>query len=224
MERTVVEVSETERPIRAAIVDDHPLMREGVRKVLTAANIDVVAEAATGGEALRAMSETDVDVVLLDHRLPDCDGADLLKQLRNGSDAKFVMLTFSDDERHIRTALENGASGYLTKASESHEIVSAVRHAHDGQNVVSPDVATRLVSTLRRGDPAAARHLTPREREVWHLVAEGMSNVQIAKRLVVSTRTVKFHVTNLLRKLGVANRTHATRLALRGELFDEKTG
>lgn len=204
-------------PIRVIIVDDHPLMRAGVRNVLRAASdIDVVGEAANGERALALLREFEPHVLLLDIELPDADGVTMVRTIRTVSPStRVIMLSVMSDERSVREAIDAGASGYLTKAADPQQIIDAVRQAMTGQVSLSPEAATRLVTSMRHTRMTPESALTARESEVWHAVAEGLSNGEIAKQLFISERTVKFHVHNLLRKLGLRTRSEAIAAAHR---------
>ena len=207
-------------PIRVAIVDDHPLMREGLRRSFEHAHdIHVVGEAGSGAEALRLVDECEIDVMLLDFRLPDTDGVSVLRQMReDGCATKVVMLTCMGDERSVRSAIDSGACGFLTKGSADRDcLIDSVRNASRGLSAISPDALTALLTNVRDDYPD---HLTGREREVWHLMADGMSNAEIARALVVSERTVKFHVGNILRKTQSRTRAEAVSLAFTCGLMD----
>lgn len=199
------------RITRVVLVDDHPAMRAGVRGVLEkASDISVVGEASTGEQALVVLHDTDPDVVLLDIQLPDVDGISLLGSIRNlGSGVKIVMFSCQTDETSVRLAVDGGASGYLTKSAGPRELVEAVRMVRRGQVALSPDVATHLVSAIRGQRRAGEPVLTVREREVWRAVSQGQTNAQIASTLFLSEHTVKFHVHNLLQKLGLKTRAEA---------------
>ena len=207
-------------PIRVAIVDDHPLMREGLRRAFEHVHdIKVVGEAGSGAEVLRLVDECEIDVMLLDFRLPDTDGVSVLRQLRkDGCTAKVVMLTCIGDERSVRAAIDSGACGFLTKGSADRDfLIDSVRNASRGLSAISPDALTALLTNVRDDYPD---HLTGREREVWHLMADGLSNAEIGKALVVSERTVKFHVGNILRKTQSRTRAEAVSLAFTCGLMD----
>lgn len=201
----------SEQQTRVVLIDDHPTMRAGVKGCLERVpDISVVGEASTGEQALTVLRATTPDVVFLDIRLPDIDGIALLREIKRVSaNTKVVMLSCQTDPSSVRMAVEAGACGYLTKLVGPQEIVDAVRRVQRGQVPISADVATHLLSAVRgqrrEGEPA----LTPREREVWRAMAHGLSNCAIAESLFVSERTVKFHVHNVLRKLGLTTRAEA---------------
>jgi DNA-binding NarL/FixJ family response regulator len=196
---------------RVVLVDDHPALRSGVRGVLErTSDIAVVGEAGSGAEALSILCSTAPDVVLLDIGLPDVDGISLLAEiLRCGPETKVVMLSCQTDETSVRMAVDGGASGYLSKATGPREIVEAVRSVRCGRVALSSDVATHLVSAIRGQRRMGEPSLTEREREVWRALAQGLSNADIARTLFLSEHTVKFHVHNLLQKLGLKRRAEA---------------
>ena len=217
------DVSPTEQeapPIRVAIVDDHPLMREGLRRAFEhVPDLRIVAEAGTAHDALVMAAVSEVDVILLDFRLPDADGVTLLKQLRKqGCAAHVVMLTCFSDQRCVRSAIDNGACGFLTKSSADRAtLCDAVRNASRGLSAVSPDALTSLLDNVREDCPD---HVTAREEEVWRLIASGKTNAEIAQALFLSERTVKFHVGNILRKTASRSRAEAVSLAFTCGLMD----
>jgi NarL family two-component system response regulator LiaR len=210
--------------IRVLLVDDHAVVREGLRAFLELQDgIAVVGEAQDGEQALTRAGELAPDVILMDLVMPRLDGVAAMRRLRAaGSPARVVVLTsFLDDER-LLPAIQAGAAGYLLKNAEPAELARAVRAAHAGETVIDPTVAARLVATLSGpGAPASepgGHHLTRREREVLALIARGRSNKRIALELGISEKTVKTHVGHLLEKLGVADRTQAALLAVRDGL------
>jgi len=208
---------------RVVVVDDHPAMRVGVRGVLERERgIDVVGEAATGREALSVLSRTRADAVFLDIRLPDIDGITLAVEIRKTQpSAKLIVLSCQTDEASVRRALDAGVSGYLTKLASPGDIVDAVHKVRRGQVAMSADVVTYLVSGLVGKRRSTGLSLTPREREIWAELAKGLSNREIARALFLSEHTVKFHVHNLLRKLGLKTRAEAISRAYgRGTVFD----
>jgi DNA-binding NarL/FixJ family response regulator len=200
--------------IRVLIVDDQPLMRAGFRSVLQASSqIDVVGEAATGGEAIEQARRLAPDVVLMDVRMPDMDGIEATRRMPQQK--VLILTTFGLDE-YILEALRAGASGFLLKDAPVDELLSAVRAVAAGDAQLSPAVTKRLLDQVARRLPAAVDHdstrlaeLTPREREVLRLLALGMSNGEIGQALVVSEATVKTHVSSVLSKLGLRDRVQA---------------
>jgi two-component system, NarL family, response regulator LiaR len=211
--------------IRVLIVDDHAVVREGLRTFLELQEgIEVVGEAGDGEQAVARATELEPDVILMDLVMPRLDGIGAMRELRRRSSAGrvIVLTSFLDDER-LMPALQAGAAGYLLKDVEPAELARAVRSACAGEALIDPTVAARLLHTLSgeanwdRGAAAhegVIEHLTRREREVLELIALGHSNKRIALELGVAEKTVKTHVGHLLAKLGVADRTQAALLAV----------
>ncbi|MBC7335605.1 MAG: response regulator transcription factor, partial [Clostridia bacterium] len=201
-------------PIRVLIVDDHQLIREGLRKVLALQEDIVVAgEAATGEEALRLVRTLKPDVVLLDINLPGADGIKVCEAMQQNGVAKVIALTIYDDDDHVFAAVRAGASGYLLKDVNPDELARAIRAVAAGEAVMHPRVTGKVMREFNRLAAELALlagvSLTNREVEVLRLVAMGYSNKDIAARLFISQKTVKNHMTNILRKLQVEDRTQA---------------
>lgn len=204
--------------LRVLIADDQPLMRAGFRAVLEATGeMEVVAEAADGLEAIAAAREHRPDVILMDVRMPNLDGIEAIKRLP--SHRVLVLTTFGLDE-YIIEALRAGASGFVTKDIPADELVRAVRVVAAGDALLTPAVTRQLLDQVARRlpapvatGPAALDELTDREREVFGLLARGMSNAEIADALIVGDATVKTHVSNVLMKLGLRDRVQAVVLA-----------
>jgi DNA-binding NarL/FixJ family response regulator len=201
----------TAAPIRILIADDHPVVRDGLRAILsTQPDFAVIGEATSGEEAVARALALDADVVLMDLAMPGVDGVEAIRRLESeGGRAAILVLTAFDTDDRILAAVRAGAQGYLLKGSPREEIFRAIRIVHGGGSLMEPFVASRLLRTVRDGGTV----LTAREREVIALVAGGASNRVIAQRLFIAERTVKFHVSSILRKLGVANRTQAVAVA-----------
>ncbi|MBO1336425.1 response regulator transcription factor [Streptomyces sp. VRA16 Mangrove soil] len=200
--------------ITLLIVDDHPVVRDGVRGMFESApGFTVLGEAADGVEAVTRVAELDPDVVLMDLRMPGGSGVDAIKELaRRGARARVLVLTTYDTDSDTLPAIEAGATGYLLKDAPREELFAAVRAAAEGRTVLSPAVASRLVTAVRT--PAAADEtLSAREREVLVLVARGTSNKEIARELFISEATVKTHLTHIYGKLGVKDRAAAVAVA-----------
>jgi NarL family two-component system response regulator LiaR len=212
--------------IRVLIADDHAVVRQGLRTFLDLqADIDVVGEAADGEEAVAVAAEHAPDVILLDLVMPRLDGIGALRRLRDTAPAArvIVLTSFGEDER-LFTALRAGASGYLLKDVEPAELVRSIRTVHGGGAPLSPAVAARVVEELASGGGAgraAADDLTPRELEVLCLIARGQSNKRIALELGVAEKTVKTHVSHVLAKLGLSDRTQAALYAVREGLVSQ---
>ncbi|MGW1901054.1 response regulator [Streptomyces hirsutus] len=198
--------------VSVLIVDDHPVVRDGLRGMFEAApGFRVLGEAANGVEALERAAALDPDVVLMDLRMPGGSGVDAIRELaRRGARAEVLVLTTYDTDSDTLPAIEAGATGYLLKDAPREELFAAVRAAAEGRTVLSPAVASRLVSAVRA---PAAEPLSAREREVLALVARGTSNREIAHELFISEATVKTHLTHLYAKLGVRDRAAAVAVA-----------
>ncbi|HEY2803716.1 MAG TPA: response regulator transcription factor [Actinomycetota bacterium] len=210
--------------LRVLIVDDQELVRAGLRMILEAQDdLDVVAEAADGLEAIAAADETDPDVVLMDIRMPNMDGVEATRRLEG---RRVLILTTFDLDDYVVEALRAGASGFLLKDAPPAELVRAVRVVASGDALLSPSVTRRLLDRVvpKLGAspplPAVLESLTEREREVLRLVAQGLSNAEIAERLVVSEATVKTHVSHILEKLDLRDRVQAVVVAYESGLVD----
>jgi DNA-binding NarL/FixJ family response regulator len=203
--------------IRVLIVDDHAVVREGLRTFLGLQDgIEVVGEAADGEQAVREAERLRPDVVLVDLVLPKLDGVQTMRALRERvPSARAVVLTSYLDDERLLPAIRAGAAGYLLKSVQPQELATAVRTAAAGQALIDPVVAARLVEALDGGRDDGADRLTPREREVLALLARGFANKRIAAELGIAEKTVKTHVSNLLAKLGVSDRTQAALYASR---------
>jgi len=201
--------------IRVLIVDDHAVVRRGLRAFLDLQpEVEVVGEAVDGASAEEMTVTLRPDVVLMDLVMPGTDGIATIRRLRERREkpAVLVLTSFLDDV-HVFAALQAGAAGYLLKEVQPDELVRAIRQVHQGESALHPKVAARLVQHMAQ--PAGFADLTPRERDVLRLLAEGFANKEIARRLSLSEKTVKTHVSNILQKLGVADRTQAALLAVR---------
>jgi NarL family two-component system response regulator LiaR len=207
--------------IRLVIVDDHSVVREGLRAFLRLQEgIEVVGEAAGGDEAIRVAAERSPDVVLLDLVMPGGDGVGAIRRLLEVAPrARVLVLTSFADDAQIFAAMAAGAAGYLLKDVDPAALADGIRDVHAGRPALHPSVAARL---MRRGGGPARRlvDITAREHEVLRLVVEGLPNKQIAQRLGIGEKTVKTHVSRVLAKLGVADRTQAAVLAIREGLVD----
>jgi DNA-binding NarL/FixJ family response regulator len=207
----------TATPVRVLIVDDDDLMRAGLRGVLSSDDaIDVVGEARDGHDALYRTRLLKPDVVLMDVRMPDLDGISATHQvLADFPEVKVVILTTFEQDDYIFGALSAGASGFLLKRTSPEELIAGIHTIAAGDSLLSPSVTSRVIErTARQPEPDASRdarleELTPREREVLELVARGLSNGEIAAKLVIEESTVKTHVKRILAKLGVRDRVQA---------------
>ncbi len=195
---------------RILVVDDHPIVRDGLKAVLAIeSDFEVVGEAADGQEALAQYQTLKPDLIMLDLEMPILDGIGTLKQLPQ--DARVLVLTVFDTDERILEAIRSGARGYLLKDSPRDQIFQAIRFIHAGGTLLPSQALTRLVTPREQ--------LTPRETEVLGLMGHGYANREIAEQLLVSERTVKFHVSAVLAKLGAGNRTEAVSLALQQGLI-----
>jgi DNA-binding NarL/FixJ family response regulator len=199
-------------PLRVAIADDHRLMLTGLRTaLLRAPDIELVGEAQTGKGIVAIAVKAKPDVVLLDLRMPDGDGLWALKEIRRQTpDTKVIVLSMFDDHQHVNQAINDGASGYIVKTIDPDDLPAAIRQTVQG-TVFS---ARAVLDPRKAGQRGSDQLITDRELEILQHVAEGLSNAQIAKALWVTEQTVKFHLSNVYRKLGVSNRTEASRYAL----------
>lgn len=208
------------QPITVLIVDDHQLVREGVRTFLQKqSDITVVGEAASGEEGLKLAADVVPDVVLMDLVMPEMDGVETTRRLKQISpSSQVIVLTSFDDDQHIFPAIRAGALSYILKDVGTSELADTVRKAAIGEAVMTPRVAARVMQELRQGARTPTQFdsdLSEREIEVLRLIAEGCANTEIAERLVISEHTVKRHVSNILSKLHLADRTQAAVYAWR---------
>jgi DNA-binding NarL/FixJ family response regulator len=209
-------------------VDDHEVVRRGLRAFLAGEpDLEVIGEAADGLGALEALAQLDArdirpEVVLMDLKMEPVDGVEATRRIRKAYDeVEIVALTSFGDEERVHAALAAGASGYILKDADADEVAHAIRAAHRGELQLDAAVVRRLVRSLPgpRPDDLASR-LTTREREILRLVAAGMANKEIAAELVITERTARTHVSNILRKLGLGSRTQAAVWAMREGLAD----
>jgi DNA-binding NarL/FixJ family response regulator len=208
--------------IRVLLVDDQALIRAGFRMILDAEeDMDVVGECADGTQAVDSAGRLSPDVVLMDIRMPEMDGIEATRLIVDGGDGlpKVLMLTTFDLDEYVYDALRAGASGFLLKDVPAEQLVDGIRVVAHGDALLAPSVTKRLIQEFsrsgaaQRSAPASLEDLTPRELEVFKLMARGMSNAEIAAELVVSETTVKTHVARVLMKLGVRDRVQAVVLA-----------
>jgi DNA-binding NarL/FixJ family response regulator len=216
-------------PIRVLVVDDHALFRRGLQMVLEQEpDIEVVGEASDGSEAVQKSADMLPDIVLMDVRMPKRGGIDACTAIHETvPSAKIIMLTISDEEADLYDAIKAGAMGYLLKEISIEEVASAIRAVHGGQSLISPSMASKLLtefaSMIKKTDDrqqVPTPRLTDREMEVLKLVAKGLNNRDIAKQLFISENTVKNHIRNILEKLQLHSRMEAVVYAVREKLLE----
>jgi DNA-binding NarL/FixJ family response regulator len=214
--------------VRVLLVDDQALIRAGFRMILEAEeDIDVVGECADGAQAIDSVARLKPDVVLMDIRMPEMDGIEATRRIveRDGEPTvRVLMLTTFDLDEYVYDALRTGASGFLLKDVPADQLVTGIRMVSQGEALLAPSVTRRLIEEFSRTaprteTPAALDELTPRELEVFKLLARGLSNAELAEELVVSETTVKTHVARVLMKLGVRDRVQAVVLAYESGLI-----
>ena len=208
------------KSIRVMIVDDHTVVRSGLSTFLMASDdMELVGEAASGEQAIRLCAAAKPDVVLMDLVMPGMDGATATRLIREKCpDIQVVVLTSFKDQELVQGALQAGAIGYLLKDVSADELANAIRAAYAGKPTLATEAAQALIQATRQPANRPGADLTTREREVLVLMTQGLTNHQIADRLVMSVSTAKFHVSSVLSKLGAASRTEAVALALQHQL------
>lgn len=203
-------------PIRILVADDHPIVRDGLIAILsTQPDFEVVGKAGTGTEAVQGAESLKPDVLLLDLEMPEMDGVETLRRLRDiGSSVRAIVFTAFDTDERIVGAVQAGAQGYLLKGVPREEIFNAIRVVHAGGSLLQPVVASKLLRQVIQDHGEHPDALTPREQNVLQLLAQGLQNKEIANELVITERTVKFYVSSILSKLGAGNRTEAVTIAV----------
>jgi len=210
-------------PIRVLLVDDHPLVRAGIRRVLeTRPGLTVVGEASNGAEALGLIENLEPDIVVLDLTMPEVDGLDVLNRLRRRSGTlRILVLTMHAQGEYVRRAIDAGADGYLLKESAVQELLTAIDTVWSGHPYYSPRIEAELARSMEAGErPPDVARLTGREREVLRGIARGLSTKEMAARLAISARTVETHRANLMRKLEIRSIARLTQYAIRAGLVD----
>lgn len=221
-----------ERPIRVVVTDDHPVVRQGLRSFLETQGFEVVGEAGDGDGAVRVVEETEPDVLLTDLVMPGTDGIEAIRRLRGGgAELGILVLTSFSGAEQVIPAIQAGADGYLLKDAGPAALADAIRAVHRGQPMLAPEAAAVVMARVAGEAPAAtaspAAHpdldrLTAREREVLAGLGRGLSNRQLAAELFVSEKTVKTHVSSVLAKLRLADRTQAALFAVRVGVADPR--
>ncbi|MCA9896592.1 MAG: response regulator transcription factor [Ardenticatenaceae bacterium] len=213
--------------IKLVLADDHAVVRSGLRMLLQAQpDMEIVGEAESGTEALRQVQTLQPDVILMDIQMPGMNGIEATRQIKGvGVDTAVLALTMHEDDQYFFEMLQAGASGYLPKRAAPDELVRAIRTVSRGEVFLYPSLATRLVQNYLGGDGGGdavtlVSDLTPREQEVLVLIAEGLTNPEIAEKLVISVKTVDRHRENIMRKLNLHSRIELVKYALRSGLID----
>lgn len=204
--------------IRVLIADDHPIVRQGLRVLLSAQpDIDLVAEAADGSEAVRKAVDLKPDVIILDLKMPEKDGLTVIREIRRANlDARILVLTSFNDDDSVFAAIKEGAMGFLLKDSSPEHLLAAIRMVHQDKSALHPRIARKLMREVARPPqyPIMEEPLTPREMDVLRCLSLGWTNNEIANELFISPRTVTTHVRSILDKLHLANRTQAALYAV----------
>lgn len=205
--------------IKVLIVDDHPLVRHGIKTLLDVYDdIEVIGEAENGREALEMCKKNKPDIVLMDLIMPEVNGIEATKEIvKNWSYIKVVTLTSFVDKKLIEDSLKAGAIGYVLKNISGDKLVATIRDADKGKSTLSSEASDFLISNIKK-PPVADYQLTSQEKNILACLVEGLPNKKIARKLVLSLSTVKFHVSNIINKLGVSSRTEAVSLAIKNKL------
>ncbi len=203
--------------IKILVVDDHPVVRDGLVAILsTQPDFEIIGEAGNGSEAVAQAQSLSPDVLLLDLEMPELDGVGVLEKLKElQTTVRAIVFTAFDTDERILGAVQAGAQGYLLKGAPRQELFNAIRVVHGGGSLLQPVVASKLLKQMSSPtqDNGPVESLTPRELEVLNLLGQGLQNKEIANTLVISERTVKFHVSSIMGKLGAGNRTEAVSIA-----------
>jgi DNA-binding NarL/FixJ family response regulator len=203
--------------VRVFLLDDHEVVRRGLRDLLESAGLEVVGEAGTAAQAIARIPALRPDVCILDARLPDGSGIDVCREVRSVDPTiRALILTSYDDDEALFAAIMAGAAGYVLKQVGGDDLVEAIQHVADGRSLLDPAVTTRVLERMRTGatdEPEELASLTDQERKVLALIAEGMTNRQIGEQMFLAEKTVKNYVSSLLAKLGLERRTQAAVLA-----------
>lgn len=205
--------------IRVFLADDHTVVRKGIEALVgTEEGMEVVGTAANGEEAVIRVAHLQPDVILLDLQMPKKSGIEAIAEIKEDNpDARILVLTSFSEDDTVFAAIKAGALGYILKDASPHDLLAAIRNVYRGKSSLDPEIALKVIHELNKpsGAPPTEEPLTPREMEILQLVAHGLSNQQIAAELVISERTARTHISNILAKLHLANRTQAALYALR---------
>lgn len=210
-----------EKTIRVLLVDDHNVVRSGLGAFLHAFDdLELVGEASSGREAIRKVESLEPDVILMDLKMPEMDGAETTERIKEKfPEIEVIALTSFKEKDLVKRALEAGAIGYLLKNVSADELADAIQKAYRGEPTLAPEAAQALIESTRT-PKTQIEELTPRETEVLQLLGEGLTNPKIGEKLVISNSTVKFHVSSILGKLNVSSRTEAVAYALKHNLIE----
>jgi DNA-binding NarL/FixJ family response regulator len=215
-------------PVKVVLVDDHDLLRRGIRTMLESEGFDVVGEAADGSKVLQLMEESLPDVVLIDVVMPNKDGIDATREIKDSfPNVGVVVLSGHDDQQFVFDALKAGASGYLLKTAELEDVVDTVKSVAKGEGKLDPVLASKVLTEFQRyqkDEVGVYQPLTPREKQILQHMSEGLPNKTIARRLTISERTVTTHVANIYAKLHVNNRVSAIQEAMRRRILSIHPG
>jgi DNA-binding NarL/FixJ family response regulator len=199
------------------LLDDHEVVRQGLRYLLTSTgDIEIVGESGSAAQAMNRIPALRPDVAVLDARLPDGSGIDVCREIRSVDPSiNVLILTSYDDDRALFAAIMAGAAGYLLKQADGHDLISSVQRVAAGQSLIDPALTARVLDRLRNGEPESPElaGMSEREREIFELIAEGLTNRQIAERIYLAEKTVKNYVSSILTKLGVERRAQVAAIA-----------
>lgn len=205
--------------IRVFVADDHAVVRKGIEALISSEDgMEVVGSAANGEEAVSRTAHQEFDVILLDLQMPRKSGVEAIVEIKErDAGARILVLTSFSDNENVFAAIKAGASGYILKDATPQELLAAIRNVHSGKSSIDPEIALKVIHEMNRPSnlPLTEEPLTEREMQILQLVARGLSNQQIAEELVISERTARTHISNILGKLHLANRTQAALYALR---------